>query len=139
MKKKVFVAGTFDLLHPGHIRFLKRASQYGNVFVVIARDENVKRIKGFYPVYNEKERKEIIESLKYVKKVYLGDKKDFSKPLKRIKPDIIVLGYDQKIDEKILKEYKKINPKVKIIKLKSYKKEMWKSSKIIERILKRFK
>ncbi len=138
--KKVLVAGTFDLLHPGHISLLKFASKFGDVYVIIARDENVKTLKGFYPVYDEKERKEIVSSLKYVKKAILGDKKDFLKPVKKIKPDVIILGYDQSVDkDKIKEELEKIGIKPKIIRYKPRNPKKWKSSKIIKRILKRFK
>ncbi len=92
---KVVVAGTFDILHPGHIYFLKEASSHGDLHVIIARDENVKKIKGKKPIFNENERKLIIESIKFVKKAYLGDKKDFFKVIEKIEPDIIFLGPDQ--------------------------------------------
>ncbi|MHA1679090.1 MAG: adenylyltransferase/cytidyltransferase family protein, partial [Promethearchaeota archaeon] len=55
--KKVLCFGTFDILHPGHVSFLKQARKYGNyLVVVVARDENVKKIKGKYPLDNELKR-----------------------------------------------------------------------------------
>ena len=57
MGKRVLCCGTFDYLHPGHISFLKQAARLGTeLFVVVARDENVKRLKGRYPDHGEEER-----------------------------------------------------------------------------------
>jgi len=92
---RVAVAGTFDIIHPGHIYLLKEASKYGDIYVIIARDRNVKRIKGKKPIFNENERKLVIENIKFVKKAYLGDLNDFFKVIKFINPDIIFLGPDQ--------------------------------------------
>lgn len=92
---KVLVAGTFDILHPGHIYLLKEANKYGDVHVIIARDDNVRRIKGKKTVFDENERKMMIESLKMVKKAYLGDPDDLFKKVEAINPDIIFLGPDQ--------------------------------------------
>ncbi len=92
---KVAIAGTFDIIHPGHVYFLKEASKYGDLYVIVARDENVRKIKGKKPIFNEIERKTIIENMKLVKKVYLGDENDFFKVIELIDPDIIFLGSDQ--------------------------------------------
>ena len=55
---RVLSCGTFDNLHPGHIAYLEQAAKLGNeLCVVVARDENVKRIKGRYPEQNEEIRK----------------------------------------------------------------------------------
>jgi Glycerol-3-phosphate cytidylyltransferase (EC 2.7.7.39) len=45
VSNKVFVGGTFDLLHPGHVEFLKEAAKYGRVYVSISRDKNAERVK----------------------------------------------------------------------------------------------
>lgn len=92
---KVAIAGTFDIIHPGHVYFLEEASKYGDLYVIVARDENVRKIKGKKPIFNEIERKTIIENMKLVKKVYLGDENDFFKVIELIDPDIIFLGSDQ--------------------------------------------
>ncbi len=92
---KVAIAGTFDIIHPGHVYFLKEASKYGDLYVIVARDKNVREIKGKKPIFNEIERKTIIENMKLVKKVYLGDLNDFFKVIELIDPDIIFLGSDQ--------------------------------------------
>ena len=72
--KKVFVNGTFDLLHIGHINILERASRLGDKLIVgISTDKFTFEKKNKYPVYNENDRKKILESLKFVDKVFLED------------------------------------------------------------------
>lgn len=97
VSKRVFVAGTFDILHPGHIAFLREASKYGRVYVAVARDKNSEKIKGRKPINDENQRLEVIKSVKYVYDAFLGDEKDFLKSVERVKPNIIVLGPDQKV------------------------------------------
>lgn len=92
---KVLIAGNFDVIHPGHIYFLTEASKLGNVTVVVARDETIKKFKGRAPIFNENERKLILENLKMIEKVILGDQKDFFAPVLNENPDIIFLGPDQ--------------------------------------------
>ena len=113
---RVAVAGTFDIIHPGHIYLLKEASKYGELHVIIARDNNVKKIKGKRPIFDENERKLIIENMKLVKKAYLGDLNDFFKVIKLIDPDIIFLGPDQN-KEWVETEIRKRDLNVKIIQL----------------------
>ena len=54
--KKVMVSGCFDLLHAGHIEFLKSASSYGNVHVFIGSDSNIKKLKNHEASFNQNER-----------------------------------------------------------------------------------
>jgi len=92
--KKVLVGGAFNIIHPGHIYFLKKARSMGNsLVVVVANDATL--LKNKYLLYKAKERKKIVENLKFVDKAVIGDKKDFFKVVRDEKPDIIVLGYDQ--------------------------------------------
>jgi FAD synthetase len=103
---KILIAGNFDVIHPGHIYFLTEASKLGDVTVVVARDETIKKFKGRAPIFNENERKLILENLKMVEKVILGDQKDFFAPVLVENPDIIFLGPDQYsswIEERISK------------------------------------
>lgn len=127
--KKVLVFGTFDHLHPGHLYFLKQAKKYGHLFVVVSRDKTVKLIKGKKPLQNEKERMKAIKKLKIAKKVILGNLKDKYLVIKKIKPEVICLGYDQKFFIKNLrKKLKEFNLKTKIIRLKAYYPKIYKSS-----------
>lgn len=97
MGKRVLCCGTFDYLHPGHISFLQQAVQLGDeLFVVVARDENVKQIKGRYPDHDEEERRQRVQALGLAAEVRLGyPGRNFLRVVEEIEPDIIALGYDQ--------------------------------------------
>jgi cytidyltransferase-like protein len=95
--KKVFVSGCYDLLHGGHIAFLKTASSYGDLFVSIGRDENLLLLKGKRPVFSEEERLFIVKSIRYVHNAFLATGTgmlDFEPDLKIIKPDIFIVNHD---------------------------------------------
>ncbi|MFC1662596.1 adenylyltransferase/cytidyltransferase family protein [Patescibacteria group bacterium] len=130
-KKNVLVFGTFDLLHQGHINFINQAKRHGRVTVVIARDKTVKKLKGFWPNDKERTRLSRMAKLPVVQKAILGDHNLNHKYLviKKLKPDLICLGYDQKYFIKgLVPAIKKYNLKVKIIRLKSYQPRKYKSS-----------
>ncbi len=132
--KKVIAFGTFDKVHPGHINFLEQARKYGDLIVVIARDKNAELVKGRKPKYSEEERKKGVENLKLAKQVLLGALDDKYKVIEDVKPDIIALGYDQNSFTKNLEEeLKKKNIKAKIVRLKPYKEDKYKSSKLNSR------
>lgn len=136
--KKVLVFGTFDLLHPGHVNFLRQAKKHGDFLIaVIACDHTVKRLKGFCPYFNEKERLKKVKSLKITDKVILG-KHNLQKKydiIEKIKPDVICLGYDQQFFINDLpKVLKKLKLKTKIIRLKPFKPRQYKSSIIKKRL-----
>jgi len=96
--KKVMVFGVFDLLHPGHLNFLMQARELGDKLIVsIARDINVFKVKGQRPVHNERQRMKNLSLLPVVDKVVLAGIKDPWPHILKEKPDIIALGYDQKI------------------------------------------
>lgn len=126
----VLATGTFDLLHPGHINYLTQAKKLGDVLIVIvARDKTVEKVKGKLPHENEKIRLEKIKKLEIVDKAILGQLKNHYNILKKIKPDIIARGYDQKgFTENLEKKIKKIKLNCKIIALKSYYPKKYKSS-----------
>ncbi len=91
---RVLATGTFDLLHPGHVYFLNQAKAMGDeLFVIVARDSNVTHKQK--PIVPEAQRLEMINALGMVNKALLGSEKDIFEPLKKIRPDIITLGYDQ--------------------------------------------
>jgi len=90
--------GTFDIIHIGHLRTLEEAKKYVDLLaVVVARDSTVKKMKNRNPLNTEDIRLEIVSMLKPVDVAILGSEEDFMEPVKRIKPDIIFLGYDQDI------------------------------------------
>lgn len=93
--KRVMVFGTFDLLHPGHEFFLREAARRGPLTVVVARDENVRRIKGGRPLQTQERRIRAIRKRFPTVTVIPGDRRDFLMPLRELTPDLILLGYDQ--------------------------------------------
>ncbi|MGC9210063.1 MAG: DUF357 domain-containing protein [Acidilobus sp.] len=100
--KVVVVAGTFDIIHPGHIELLRFASSLGRLYVIVARDRNVVKDKGRPALLDEESRAKVLSSIRYVYKVVLGDEVDYLKPLELIRPDYVVLGPDQAVDEEWL-------------------------------------
>ena len=126
--KIIMCFGVFDNFHPGHLSYLKQAGKYGDyLVVVVARDQNVFKIKNKYPRENEKGRLRGVKKISFVNKAVLGQLRDRFRVIQKYKPDIICLGYDQKID---MAELKKIF-KGRIIRLKPYKKNIYKSSKLL--------
>lgn len=98
MKSTVMVFGTFDILHLGHIHMFEEAREYGNKLVaVVARDVNVEKVKGIGPFHNEQERLKFVKHINLIDEAVLGDKTDVYRVIKKIKPDVIALGYDQKV------------------------------------------
>lgn len=126
------VFGTFDGLHKGHIDFFKQArAKSKNPFLVvsIARDINVKKIKGKAPHNNESKRLTLVKGNKLVDKVVLSGKSNYLPHIVKEKPDIIALGYDQKNYTKNLrKDLKKRGLKTKIVRLKPHKEHIYKNS-----------
>lgn len=109
-RKRVLASGVFDLLHLGHVRFLQKAKELGGenseLLVVVARDSTVKRMKGSPPVLPEEERRTLVGALKPVDRVVLGSGRllDVEGVIRKHKPDIIALGYDQdQIEVKVKK------------------------------------
>jgi len=135
---KIMATGAFDILHMGHIYYLKEAKKLGDELVVIvACDSTIRKLK-HEPVTSEKMRLLLIKELKIVDEAYLGQKDDIYKIVEEIKPDIIALGYDQIHDEKITRQnLKKRNINVKIVRLPKYKniEDLNGTRKIISRII----
>ena len=119
---KVMATGTFDLLHLGHIYFLKEAKKLGDTLaVVVATDTTVRRLK-HEPVNTEEIRLGIIKELEVVDEAYLGHEEDMYEIVEEIKPDIVALGYDQLHDEKkINSELKKRGVNAKVVRLDEFK------------------
>ncbi|MEO8146592.1 MAG: adenylyltransferase/cytidyltransferase family protein [Bacteroidia bacterium] len=116
MTKKIFVTGCFDMLHSGHVAFLKEAAQFGHLYVCIGSDENVKNLKGRYPVTNQYERKYMLSALTCVHDVRINTGwgiMDFVNELNEIAPDVFVVNEDGHTPAKeLLCKQKKIEYKV---------------------------
>lgn len=131
---KVLIFGTFDIIHPGHLSFIRQAENEGDIlYVVIARDANVVKIKGRKSVNSEKERVINLKEKLGVKNILLGNLEDHFKVIEKIKPDIICLGYDQEISiDSLTAELKKRSLFLVIKRLLPYKEDSYKSSKLRE-------
>lgn len=104
-KKKVLVSGCFDLLHPGHVTFFKQASHYGELYVAVGTDENVKLLKGKTPYFSQWERLYMVRSIRYVHEAFLASGSgilDFEPDLLRVKPDRFIVNADGHTPEKEL-------------------------------------
>ncbi|MFX1391044.1 MAG: adenylyltransferase/cytidyltransferase family protein [Promethearchaeota archaeon] len=96
-KKKILVAGTFDIIHAGHIYLINEAAKLGDVYVVVATDKNRELFSGKRPILSQEQRVEIIKNLKNVRDARLGrNDNDTLKTVEEINPDMILLGPDQK-------------------------------------------
>jgi len=95
-KKVVFTNGCFDIIHAGHVRYLKKARSLGDLLVVgLNSDESVRSIKGpDRPIVPEKERAEVLSALSHVDYVVLFKEPTPLKLISAIKPDILVKGSD---------------------------------------------
>jgi len=120
-KKIVLAGGVFDIIHPGHIHTLNAAKALGDVLVVaIATDKTAEKMKKRPPLHNQELRRELVSCLTMVDSAIVGHENDIFETVKEIKPDIIVLGYDQVHQEKFIDNgCKRINLDVKIVRLES--------------------
>ena len=122
IKIKVLVGGCFDILHVGHIKFLKNAKSFGDYLIILLEsDVNIKKMKGKNrPIYNQGERKMVLESLSFVDKVVIlpgiVNDETYSKLVKKIKPNIIAITEGDPIRDKKLIQAKSVGAKLKIIK-----------------------
>lgn len=102
--KKVLAGGTFNMLHPGHIWFLKKAKSLGDfLIVVVANDKTVLKKKTL--LRPQGKRKKALEKLGIADNVVIGDERDFLKVVREERPGIIALGYDQKFESEKLKPF----------------------------------
>jgi len=95
--KKIFTNGCFDIIHRGHLELLKYCNTLGGVIVGLNSNKSVQQLKGSSrPIFDQEDRKFLLESLKYVDKVVIFDAPTPYELIKEIKPDIIVKGGDYK-------------------------------------------
>lgn len=99
-KKIVFTNGCFDIIHAGHVDYLKKARELGDVLIVgLNTDDSVKRIKGAgRPVNNQDDRSIVLDSLRFVDFVVLFNEDTPYNLILEIKPDILVKGGDYTIE-----------------------------------------
>jgi len=120
-KKTVLAGGVFDIIHPGHIHTLNAAKALGDVLVVaVATDKTAQKMKKRQPLHNQELRRELVSCLSMVDKAIVGHEDDIFETVRAIKPDIIVLGYDQVHQKQFISDgCKRINLDVEIVRLQS--------------------
>lgn len=101
MTKIVFTNGCFDVIHPGHVDFLERASKLGDRLIVgINSDQSVRSIKGpKRPLITETERARVLSSIRFVDEVHIFSESTPEKLIHQIKPDVLVKGGDWTVEQ----------------------------------------
>lgn len=133
---KVMASGVFDILHIGHVCYLRAARNLGDeLTVVVACDKTAKRMK-HDPVVPEEKRLELIRELKTVDEAILGGEGDMYETVERIGPDIIALGFDQKHREKeIEREINKRGLNCEVVRLERYVSDLESTQRLIRKIV----
>ena len=137
-KKIVVATGTFDLLHPGHLYYLKESRALGDeLHVIVARDKNVLHKPA--PIVPEIQRVVMVAALSPVTSARLGDPTDMMRPIEEIKPDIITLGCNQHFSEQDLeKRLRERGLLTRVVRIGEYKQCTYCSSRdIVQSILER--
>ncbi|MGA1847705.1 MAG: 3,4-dihydroxy-2-butanone-4-phosphate synthase [Thermoplasmatota archaeon] len=132
---RVMASGVFDLMHPGHLHFLRKARELGDeLVVVVARDLTVQGLKR-HPIVNEKARREMVAAVRWVDAAVLGYETDQHRIVHEVQPDIIALGYDQSPDpEKLAGELKEEGLSVKVVRLDKFAVDLHATSQLLDRI-----
>jgi FAD synthetase len=135
---RVMATGVFDLLHPGHLFFLREAKALGDeLVVVVARDQTARRLKR-EPIVPEHLRREMVEGLKPVDRAILGSSTDIYQTVVDVKPDLIALGHDQIWNEKEIEaECARRGVPAKVVRLPAWKHDELATRRIVDRILER--
>ena len=134
----VVATGTFDLLHPGHLHYLKESRALGDeLHVIVARDKNV--VHKPPPIVPEIQRLVMVSALSSVTSARLGDPTDMMRPIEDIKPDIITLGCNQHFSEQDLeKRLRERGLLAKVVRISEYRECTYCSSQdIVRSILER--
>jgi uncharacterized protein (TIGR00730 family) len=123
-KQKVLLFGTFDVLHPGHEFVIEHALQRGDVFITLALDETIVKIKGAAPLYTYAIRAQALLERFPTVTIIKGDAIDYKASLRLVQPDIVLLGYDQMLPPNVTLA----DITVPVERLPAYKPEEFKSS-----------
>src|SRR3989338_10530126 len=126
------VFGTFDVLHPGHLRFLKTAFEYGRLIVALTPDVMCRYYKGRLPCRTYEERKRCLEKISYIHKIVPADMRSGSfRIVAKLRPSVIVLGYDQELlRSHLVKRLSDFNLNPALITLKPYRRQLYRASRL---------
>jgi cytidyltransferase-like protein len=97
-RKKVLVTGCYDWVHSGHVRFFEEVSAYGDLYVVVGHDANIRLLKGpGHPLFPQEERRYVVGAIRHVTQALIagGDGwVDADPEIRRLKPDIYAVNED---------------------------------------------
>jgi cytidyltransferase-like protein len=97
-RKKVIVTGCYDWFHSGHVRFFEEVSAYGDLYVTVGHDANIRSLKGAgHPLHPQEERRYMVGSVRFVKQALIASGNgwlDAEPEIRRLKPDIYVVNED---------------------------------------------
>jgi choline-phosphate cytidylyltransferase len=135
---RVMVFGTFDMVHEGHLDLFRQSRALVSepqLIVSIARDASAERIKGIRPRHSELARMKLVEAEDLVDEVVLGDAEGYMHHIELARPDVIALGYDQSGEyvRELQAELDARGMQTRIVRLKPYKPEIYKTSKLLDR------
>lgn len=133
---RIMVFGTFDMVHEGHVDFFRQARALAPkpyLIVSVARDPIVTRIKGEKPRRSESERCALLRRNTLVDEVILGQEDGYIEHIEAAHPDVIALGYDQagEFVDRLERDLTNAGLKVKVVRLKPFRPETYKTSKLI--------
>jgi FAD synthetase len=128
----VLCFGTFDGLHPGHEDYFRQAKELGDrLVVVVARDETVKIVKDRASLQDEHARLRAVEAHPLVDEARLGWPGDKYRIIEDIRPDVLLLGYDQQAFTEALEEtLRSRGLSCKVMRAKAFQPDIYKSSKL---------
>jgi len=119
-KKTVLVGGCFDLIHFGHLQFLKKAKENGDyLIVVLESDEFIRKNKREVPIHNQEERAEILSSLNMIDIIvllpYFSSNEEYFNMVKTIRPKIVAVTEGDKQLKNKRKQIKEIGGQLKVV------------------------
>jgi len=138
-KSIVLVGGCFDILHTGHVKFLKSAKHLGDVlFILLESDKNVKKLKGKNrPINPQTERALVLKALRFVDYVILLQSmktdKEYDKLINQLKPDIIATTKDDPLIKHKKRQTDIIGGKLKLVISRVKNKSTSKLARLIEK------
>lgn len=97
-KRRVVVTGCYDWLHSGHVRFFEEVSSYGELYVIVGHDVNIRLLKGEgHPLLPQEERRYMVGSIKFVKDALISSGDgwlDADPEIRKLKPDVYAVNED---------------------------------------------
>jgi len=97
-RKKVVATGCYDWLHAGHVRFCEEVSAYGDLYIIVGHDQNIRLLKGAgHPLLPQEERRYMVGSVKYVKQAIVSSGDgwlDADPEIRQLNPDIYAVNED---------------------------------------------